>query len=334
MRIFYWVCALFLTVQTSLASPEDANWLQFNLAFEPILSSTSSVHDLVGPGSTVGANDPYLMGGWKVGFNYDLSPNNQIGLGFKTIYGYNNFTFKDAGGNPDSLNTNTLGLFIEGRTGFQVLSHWEASLFADLGYEWLINSTFNAAPGGSSLAAGTPDLLLGAGTSLWLDPAGVFGIGLDVGYQFMKFSPVSAPQGELKNADGNRASMDMSGFVIEFYAAQVSLDLNPKPKPETYHDYPSSHVFGALPQFAGFALRVLFSFFRFLAQVFARFLTRFRCEENSHKRADSQAHKEVTDFRSGILCHGCSPLLAKLAHRIVRCKEGVTVYIAWRRADF
>ena len=238
MKRIIGVWVFFLTAVSAFASSEHANWVQFNLAFEPILSNTAAVYDLVGPGSTVGAHDSYLMGGWKIGFDYDLSPMNQIGVGFKSITGADNFSFKDAHGNLDVLNTNSLGLYVEGRRGLKLFPHLDASVFSDIGYYWLNNSNYlTAAQGSSNLSGGTWGVLLGVGLNFWADSAGVYGFGLDFGYQFLNFSSVSTPKGPLLNFDGSQGAVDMSGFVFVLNFAEISLDLTPKP-PKTFQSYP------------------------------------------------------------------------------------------------
>ena len=73
----------------------------------------------------------------------------------------------------------------------------------------------------------------------------------------------------------------------------------------------STNVFGALAQFARFALGVLAAFIGLLRKKFARFLTRFRRKQNSDQSANSKSHQEEAYFGSSIIFrHGV--LLSRL----------------------
>ena len=230
-QTFFRVFAFFLPTLSCLASSQDPNWFQFNLAFEPIFADTWDVYQWAGPGSSVGPHDPYLMGGWKIGFDYDLSPFNQVGVGFKSILGEQNYSFKDSASNLDLLTTNAIGPFLEARSGLKLLPHFDASVFADVGYYWLINSSL-AGPGGGNLSGSNFGVLLGAGLDYWPGSDGVYGFGFDLGYQFLEFPGVSTPAAALKNVDGSPTSLGMSGFVIVINFAEISMDLSAKPKPK------------------------------------------------------------------------------------------------------
>lgn len=202
--------------------------VDFGISYELIISNNSDLIALAGPNSSIGAPADYAVGGWKFDLGYDVAPDVQAGLGFKTLNG-KSLSFSNGAGKDEILNSNALGVVAEGRRIFRLGDGLEFSLSADAGYYWLIDSSLAATTGGGGdLSASAFGLFLGAGAKFYFDKDDNLGMGLDCGYQFLTFSPVGTPTGNLQNFDGSQASLNLSGFTILIDCVEVSFDPAPQ----------------------------------------------------------------------------------------------------------
>jgi hypothetical protein len=147
-------------------------------------------------------------------------------IGFETING-KSLSYTDSGGNAKLLNTDALGIFLEGKRVFKIVPGFESSVWADAGYYWLNNSSLvGATGGGSSLSGSAPGFFLGVGVKFYFDKEDDLGLGIDFGYQYLKISPATTT-GNLANYDGSQATFDMSGFSVMIDPVEVSFDMAP-----------------------------------------------------------------------------------------------------------
>jgi hypothetical protein len=225
----------YIFVAVGYADSQDPPKVQFGVSYELILSNNSDLIDLAGPNSSIGVPTDYVMGAWKFDLDYVLDPKWQTGLGFKAVNG-KSLSYTDSSGNGNILDENALGIFAEGRRVFKLSHDFEASVIGDLGYYWLNNASLtNTAVGGGPLGGSNLGVFVGTGLKFYFDKEDNLGMGLEIGYQLLTFSPVSFNGGNLKggilnNYNGTQATVDMSGFVIMIDCAQVTFDLSPKPK--------------------------------------------------------------------------------------------------------
>jgi hypothetical protein len=201
--------------------------IEFGVSYELIVSSNSDLIALAGPDSSIGAPADYDVGGWKFDCGLDLTPDYQVGLGFKALNG-KSLSFTDAAGKDANLATNALGAVVEGKRIFRLAPGFEASVLGDAGLYWLNDSYLDYTTGiGSGFSGSAFGLFLGAGLKLYFDKEDHVGCGLDCGYQWLDFSPLATPTGNLANFDHSQASIDMSGFTVMIDCVQVSLDTAP-----------------------------------------------------------------------------------------------------------